>query len=137
MGYVVSIDPGKHIGVALWRSTGELLWKDVMEVDVLDDYLEAQHGIHAIVVEDYVTDPWKKQGGSTQQASQVLGMVKSCCRRHGITLVVQKNTILRVAAMHAGVSIPKKGHIKDDLSAMLHGFYYFESIGMRARDIRI
>lgn len=133
---VVSVDPGKNIGVALWTSTGVLLFKSVMDFDTLDDFLENSSNIAEIIYEDYTTNPWKKQGGSKQHAAQVIGMLKSHARRRGIDIVCQPNTILRVAALHAGIKVPAKGHIEDDVSALLHGWYYFETLGISAQEMR-
>lgn len=133
---VLSVDPGKNIGAALWTVNGVLLFKAVMDFDTLDDFLEESESISEIIYEDYRTNPWKKQGGSRQEAAQVIGMLKSHARRKGIDIVCQPNTILRLAAMHAGVKVPTKGHINDDVAAMLHGFYYFETVGFDARDLR-
>lgn len=135
-GTVLSIDPGKRIGVSLWHSSGTLLWKVVMDFEELSDWLEAEFGLTTIVIEGYRTNPKIKQGGSKQLASQVIGMVRAYARRRKIKLVIQENTILRIAALHAKIAVPK-GHIPDDIASVLHGFYYFESIGMKARDIQI
>lgn len=134
---VLSIDPGKRIGVALWTGRGVRAWAVVMDFEELADWLDAEHALQVIVIEGYRTNPKIKQGGSKQLASQVIGMVRAYARRRGIKLVIQENTILKVAGLHAGISVPTQGHLSDDLSATLHGFYYFESIGMRARDIQL
>ena len=108
-----------------------------MDFDSLVLWLETTD-LETVVIEDFVLDHRAaKQKGSPMAASQVLGAVKSYCLRRDVNLMVQKNQILKPAAMHAGVPIPANGHFKDDVSAMLHGFYYFESIGMRARDIQV
>lgn len=133
---MLSIDPGKRIGVSLWHEGGVLIWKAVMDFEELSDWLEVEHGLKTIVIEGYRTNPKIKQGGSKQLASQVIGMVRAYARRRGTKMVIQENTILRVAAMHSGISVPK-GHIPDDVASVLHGFYYFESQGMKARDIQV
>lgn len=133
---VLSVDPGKNIGMALWSLTGVLIFKKVLDFDTLDDFLENTQNISEIVYEDYTTNPWKKQGGSKQQAAQVIGMLKSHARRRGIDIVCQPNTILRVAALHSATPVPAKGHIKDDIAAYLHGWYYFETLGISAQEMR-
>lgn len=133
---VLSVDPGKNIGIAMWTGEGVSLGKQVVDFDTLDDFLVHTPGIEVIVYEDYRTNPWKKQGGSKQEASQVIGMLKSHCRRKGIDVVCQSNGILRVAALHSHTPIPARGHIKDDVSAYLHGFYYFVSQGIPAYELR-
>jgi hypothetical protein len=133
---VVSIDPGQRNGIAIWATGGVLITKAILDFTDLTDWLESEQSIIQLVMEDYITDfRAKKLKGSKNAASQTIGMVKAYARRRDIPLAIQRNTILKPTAMHAGV--PVAAHFKDDVSAMLHGFHWFEMQGMRARDIRI
>jgi hypothetical protein len=135
-GLVVSIDPGEHIGLAEWLPSGVFVGKRIIDFDTLCDYLEGSE-IVQLVVEGFVSDGHTKQGGSRQPASQTIGAIRAIARRRGIPIKTQSNGALKPAAMHSGISIPVKGHIPDDDAAQLHGFYWFESQGMRARDIQL
>jgi hypothetical protein len=136
--FVLSVDPGKRIGVALWMPQGVLLWKVVMDFEELSDWLDSEGNVNVIVAESYRLDHRAgRQKGSKLEASQVIGMLRRETRRRGIKYVEQPNGILRVTAMHAGLKVPAVGHIRDDISALLHGFRYFEDQGMRPQDIQL
>lgn len=129
---ILSVDPGEHIGVCLWTEEGELTLRTVMDFDTFGDFLDNELSIITkAVIEDYRLRGGKQmqQTGSRFEAVQVIGQVRDFARRKKATLIRQKPDILRVAAMHAGVKLPT-GHIPDDLSAYLHGFYYFETVGI-------
>lgn len=129
---VISIDPGDSTGVALWSDEGIFLEKFKMP---LEEFLEwaakIDFVVSKVIVEDYVQNPNRRLNakGSKMKASQGLGAAKLLAVQHGAELVVQKNTNLNMAAMHTGTPIVK--HFDDDTSAYLHGYWYFESVGLR------
>lgn len=129
---VISIDPGDSTGVAVWSDEGQLVrkWKCSLE-DFIDWADGVDFTVSTVVVEDYVQDPYRKlnRKGSKMKASQALGVSKALAKRLGAKLVIQKNTILTVTAMHAGVRVVS--HFPDDISAYLHGYYFFETKGIR------
>lgn len=127
---MISIDPGDSTGVAVWKDNGELVknWKFSLE-----DFIDWANGIDfpvsTIVVEDFTLRRGKavQQTGSKMKASQGIGVAKALAKRLGAKLVRQPSDRLKIAAMHAGVKVPAVSHIKDDVSAYLHGFYFFET----------
>lgn len=134
---VWSIDPGETVGLARWVDTGECIWKGSMSVEEYMQYLclqtwDTPHTeFLAIVMEDYRLRQGKQmaQTGSRMLTSQVIGMTRLFARQHGTKVHLQDPQAYKLAAMHAGIKIPR-GHIKDELSAYLHGYYFFESIGV-------
>jgi len=132
VSFVVSIDPGDTCGVALWSEHGHLHWKRSMsleEFEVWADKIDVE--VSVVVCENYVSRPGQRyeKKGSKMKASQGLGMAKLLARRLQAKFVQQQPDILRITALHAGIKVPQKGHIDDDVSAYLHGFRYFVSIG--------
>lgn len=134
---ILSVDPGKRIGVAFWTEEGRCQFRVVMTFEELDDFFETDRYIEEIVYEGFRLDHRAaRQKGSNVDAAQVIGMLKSQARRRGIDIRSQTNTILPVAALHAGIKLPK-GHLPDELSAYLHGFYYLEEAhGFRPSQLR-
>jgi hypothetical protein len=132
---VLSVDPGERIGVGRWSDRGKLLFNGVITIDDFPDYLSLDswndEPVHAVVMEDWRLRQGKQmaQTGSRMLTSQVIGMVRLWAYQHDAVLVLQNSQILRVAAMHANLKLPK-GHIKDATSAYLHGYYFFESQGL-------
>lgn len=128
----MSVDPGDTVGVALWSDEGVFLQKMKMpHEEFLEWAARLDYKISTIVVEDYVQDPRRRlnRKGSKMKASQGLGAVKLLAAQMGSELVVQKNTILNITAMHTGT--PIKRHYDDDVSAYLHGYHFFETRGIR------
>lgn len=128
---VLSIDPGKNIGRALWTNDGKLLFKDICDLDTFLSYLAEAEGIGTIVYENWrLFKRQAQQTGSTMEASQVIGAIKLWEKLDSTRLrVEQPSSILPVSALHAGVALPK-GHTPDDVSAYLHGHYYFVGLGL-------
>lgn len=132
MIYVVSIDPGETCGVALWEVTGELFWKRKMSLEELIEWCATfDSGVSIVVCEDFTLRRSRAnaQTGSKMAASQGIGVARAFARRKTARFVRQQPDILRIAAMHAGVALPQ-GHIADDVSAYLHGFFWFEKEGI-------
>lgn len=131
--FVLSVDPGDTTGLALWTIDGELHWTDEKSLEELEAWvLDLGTSLSIIVYEDFRLYRHKamQQTGSRFGASQAIGMIKVLGNRNGAKMIRQNSNILRIAAMHAGIKLPK-GHIKDSVSAYLHGFYYFESVSIR------
>ena len=129
-----SIDPGETIGLAIWENDGFKRDQMKLDVDGLLSKLETYHGwlsrqsverIDKIIVEQWAFSPGKTQGGNKMVSSQVIGMVKLFARLIDAEVVMQDPRILKVSALHTGTPIPKNGHFDDDISAYLHGHYYF------------
>lgn len=137
---ILSVDPGDTTGLVTWSESGrELIRADVPLENLPKTFIDFDSELSTIVYEDFRLFAHKavQQTGSKFGASQAIGMLKYLAFQTGAKMVAQKPDILRIAAMHAGVKIPRQGHITDSLSAYLHGFYYFENqgiLGAVARD---
>lgn len=131
---VISVDPGEHIGVARWSDIGDLEFNETLGVEEYMDWLMlgSHYGtLLAVVMEDYRLRQGKQlaQTGSRLITSQVIGITRFYAHMRRAPLVLQDSQILRITAMHADIKLPT-GHIKDKLSAFLHGYYFFESQGL-------
>lgn len=152
---ILAIDPGKRIGYALFKPTGEEVERGVIEFDdwfsettpmsAWDNWDDTGipqltfgpdcEIIEQIVVEGFRHDPLVKQGGSVHWASQVEGAVKMLGALTSTPVAVQYSNILPVAMMHAGYEPPKtrtgnKKHLPDEDSAWLHGRYWLTEQGI-------
>lgn len=144
---ILSIDPGKRIGYALFTPTGEDVERGVIDFDDWfkpgpggDPWLDSEGvvfrgwSIRQFVVEGFRHDPDVKQGGSLHWASQIEGAVKMLGAVTYTPVAVQYSSILPVAMLHAGYEPPvtrtgKKKHLPDEDSAWLHGRYWLTGQG--------
>lgn len=124
-----SVDPGESIGLAEWEDDGTLLRQRKLTVDellsTLTDMLNYDIVPSKIIVEQWAFDPGKTGRGDKMVSSQVIGMLRLFAHVERVELVYQDRRILKVSALHTGTPIPKSGHFDDDVSAFLHGHYYF------------
>lgn len=131
---ILSVDPGQHIGIAYWKNDGTILYNKIVDIDNLMSICAnfvREGGLDTIVVEQYILDHRAgRQQGSKVEASQVIGAMRLLAEQTGAQLVMQPNTILRITAQHMQVKIPAKGHIPDDVAALLHGYRYFIDHGI-------
>lgn len=128
---VWSIDPGESIGWCVWENDGSLYSKGKYTVDqVMSILSDPGPAPDTIIVEQWAFDPGKTQRGNKMISSQVIGMFRLFAHMKGAELIFQDRRVLKIAALHADVEIPKNGHFDDDVSAYLHGFYYFETKGL-------
>lgn len=134
---LLSVDPGDHVGYALWEDwecyeNGVMYRGDFLQT-IADGHFD---GVTDIVAEDFRL--FKKraaqQVGSRMPASYVLGALELFARQKGLWLTKQEPSILSTAALHAGIKMPA-GHCPDDLSAYLHGGYYLESKDLLNPDV--
>jgi len=131
MDMYVSVDPGTSVGLATWDSDGKLIHKSEMHRVDFEKYLwgliepNYPHKIIKFIVEKYVVYGQKATAhvGKDNPTEQVIGMIDMIARRLGVPVIKQPATILRIAAKWAGVKVPA-GHIPDQISAYLHGYYY-------------
>jgi len=127
---LLSVDPGEHVGYALWDGIEcyeNLIVPRPQFMDMLaGTYFE---GVDKVVAEDFrlFRGRAQKQTGSKMPASLILGALELWCRQHDIWLTKQHSGILPMAARHANRALPA-GHCPDDLSAYLHGYYYLEGL---------
>lgn len=132
---VLSVDPGDSTGLALWEQSGELLWTKKMPLEDFILWAELSRyelPLSVVVCEDFTLRPRGGRNlnakGNKLKASQGIGIAKTLAHGHGAKLVMQQPGILRMAELHARV--PHKSHQPDDVSAYLHGYYYFETQGI-------
>lgn len=128
---VLSLDPGKNIGRALWTESGKLLFNDLCDLDTALSYLVNAKGITKIVYEDWqLFTRQSEQTGSKMEASQLIGAVKLWAKLDSDrSIYSQPSSILPVSALHVGLKLPK-GHTPDQMSAYLHGHYWFVENGI-------
>ena len=124
MSLLVSIDPGLHVGYAVWdletrrcllavEHTPETLHAALQALDVGD--------VDHIVYEQFNLRPGKaalRQVGSVMPAAEAIGIVKAACWTHGLRAETgaagQGATIQRLtAAGYRWVSRGHGGHAKD------------------------
>jgi hypothetical protein len=139
---VWSIDPGERIGFARWWDDGTFIEKEVLDFQSFlamlhhrtnDEIMDGDPQPSVIVCEQWAFRPGQTGRGDTMVSAQVIGALRSYFWPGELTF--QDSGILRVTAMHCGLKVPK-GHIPDEDSAYLHGFHYFERIGvLKARAI--
>lgn len=127
----LSVDPGEHVGYALWDGTecyeNTIVSRNQFMGMLTDGYFE---GVDRVVAENFALFRGRaqKQAGSKMPASLVLGALELWCRQHDIWLHKQGSYILGTASKHADRPLPA-GHCPDDLAAYLHGYYYLEDLG--------
>lgn len=127
---MLSLDPGKKVGRAMWGADGTLLFNDEVSVNELIAFLANARSVKTVVVESWMLlRRATSQIGSKMEASQVIGAAKLFALMQGAEYVEQPPSILPVSALHAGVALPK-GHTPDKLSAYLHGHYYLVCQGV-------
>ena len=145
---ILSIDPGKRIGYALFTDKGEDIERGVIQFDDWFNSTRNRLGIDysgwacfderivdQVVVEGFRHDPTVAQGGSVHWASQIEGAVKMLGALTGVPVAVQYSNILSVAMIHDGYEKPKTKtgkdkHLPDEDSAWLHGRYFLRSQGV-------
>lgn len=121
-----SIDPGESIGWCVWEDSGKLVRQGKYSVDDVLSMLSVAGVVpDKIIVEQWAFDPGKTGRGDKMVSSQVIGMLRLFAHRRPTELIFQDRRILKVSALHTGTPIPKSGHFADDVSAFLHGHYYF------------
>lgn len=130
----VSFDPGITTGVVTWDKDGNVLNKAKINQATLDALLvgfEHINTIKAFIIEEYrvFTSKAIAHIGSKVETARVIGQITATARRKNIEIVMQDPKILKIAAMWAQFPLPK-GHLPDDDSAYLHGYYYLHRKGI-------
>lgn len=136
---VLSVDPGKYNGWALWSAEGALLEHAIYE---LDDFLELLRSGHfgapsAIVYEDFRLQKHRaeRQSQSRMEASQVIGMLKLYGAIARSRMVAQELEARDLGYMHSGLVKSTRHDHSHDLDAIAHGFYYLETVGIQPRPL--
>jgi len=131
---VVSIDPGDTCGIAVWSNEGVLKGNWKLSLEELIDYLDnelSMADIAVVVCEDFTLRGQRGRlnaKGNKLKASQGIGVAKAFAKRMGAKFVAQQPAILKIAALHTRTKIVT--HFADDVSAYLHGYWFFEQQGI-------
>jgi len=133
MNYILTaFDPGKRIGVSAWQEIEDkdpfLAYSETLTVKELDDTIEELEA-PVWVIEEYTVYGNVNHTGSKVETARVIGNLTGYASRKGIKVVMQPATILKIAAMHAGIKLPK-GHTPDQMSSFLHGYEYLLKNGL-------
>lgn len=130
-------DPGTTTGYAFWDT-------EVSELPVafgefskeqLFEHLNTMNGDpDFFVYENYRVRINPKQKGFNHAfeevpAARIIGAVELTAHRLKAKIVKQETSALKVGCGYGGIPVPK-GHIKDHLSAMAHGFYFLVKRGV-------
>lgn len=133
-------DPGNTTGYAQWnteKSNLPILFGEGPKKEVFDLLSNIGASIPKpdyLVFENYRIriDP-KAKGFNhrfdTVPAARIIGAIELRAHQIGIEIVSQESSALKVGAGYGGIPVPK-GHIKDHLSAMAHGFYFLVKRGV-------
>jgi hypothetical protein len=132
---ILSVDPGKHVGWALWNSAGRLLDHGIVEIDEFKILLRHNHfkTPSDIVYEDFRLQKFRaeRQSQSRMEASQVIGMLKLYGSIVGARVVAQELEARDLGYMHSGLEPSKNHDHSHDLDAIAHGYYFLESVGIQ------
>ncbi len=134
----VAFDPGINTGVAGWDEDALIkffkICKGMEALDKFLDELEVQqppptHFIYERYRVAYSRANYNQakyaaiHGGKSVVAEQAIGSILRTARKLKVSVTPQEPSILSVALLHAGIPKPK-GHLRDDLSAYVHGNEY-------------
>lgn len=134
----LAIDPGKTTGWAYWNTEESQFPTHFGEGNEVEfyNYLDGMIIVpDTVVYENYRIRINPKQKGfshawSEGQPIQVIGAIKYWALTREVPLLVkQEVSCLKPGAGFGNIPVPK-GHIKDHLSAMAHGFYYLVKNGV-------
>lgn len=131
----LAIDPGeKRTGWARFDQNGETIGLGHVDgIDEFLDWLEDQPAPKVLIMEEWRNNPGVPQAFSRVRTVECIGGVKRFCRKNGIELVLQRNTVLPIGLRYIGMyqvyySGKKKiKHVDDEISALAHGTYYLVS----------
>lgn len=132
IGWALSLDPGDASGWALWNENELVEMGIARENDLIDLFDSFAWGrLKHIVYEDWRLQKGRalQQAGSHMIASQVIGMAKLHARQTNASLWPQEVSCLTMAMLHSGILRPADHSKTHDIDAVLHGFWWLESMG--------
>lgn len=128
--YILAVDPGStNVGYAVYEHEGKqtestLVRQGIVHFDSLVDFLKEMSYITHLVYERYRIRPGGRQNiGTDGKVMQAIGKLDMWAASLGIPASTQEPSILPIAAKIVGRTLPK-GHLRDDISAELHGAYW-------------
>lgn len=145
----LAIDPGRHIGVATFTDTGDIIMKRTLDntqflqlLSLLDGQLRTQENMQLVIIaEDFKLrkDKALEQTGSEMPAPKVIGMLELFHALHPnkTKLHMQDPKYLSTGLKWAGNGhMVRKGyHPPDDCAAEAHGVYYLVQTQIRTHPI--
>lgn len=132
---LLSVDPGKHTGWAIWNfgsGSPELLTMGVTvdegqfyNILVRNEWPDLDY----LVYEDYKIRPAKVNKGwahewNSAPALHIIGALELFARQNEIELVVQQPAQLPVGCGYIGYPYKKGIHVPNNISAIAHGAYW-------------
>lgn len=133
--FILAVDPGStRTGYALYEHEGGakdsvLLRQGIIHFDEVNGFLGDMTYITRLVYERYRIRPGGRQNvGSEGKVMQVIGKLDMWASSLGIPVSTQEPAILPLAAKIVGYPMPKS-HLRDDVSAVLHGAYFLRGRG--------
>jgi hypothetical protein len=136
--FYLAVDPGNSTGIAGFDEQGQLMYKKILRS--LDDFMEwlsefetrPEDWPKVVICEDYriFAKRAKSHIGSQVPTVQVIGMLKREAKRWKAEFVLQPSSILSIAVLWSGVSLPSQHDISHDIAAYNHGVYYLISHGI-------
>ena len=127
MNYVVSIDPGKTSGYALWTSEGEILKSGQLKGENEFFQFLFDNPCSAYVIEGFKLYPHmaEKQLWSAFETVEMIGAVKIMAYRREAECVVQPANIKPMFYKLSGVPVQKDHSKSHRFDAIVHGYKYF------------
>lgn len=130
---LLSVDPGKHTGWALWNfgsGAPELVVMGVTRAhEEFYDVLSTFDDLEQIVYEDYLIRPAANNRGWSHQwnrpvALLIIGALEYFARTYSIKLASQPASVLPVGCGYIGYNYRKGIHVPNNVSAIAHGAYW-------------
>lgn len=137
----ISFDPGDDTkpstGVTLWNKEGVVLQTNELSVEnlyLLLDWIELSCAPNAFIVEEFRLYQHKAlaQSGSKLPTVQIIGSIKYCAHRLGISgidVYEIRADAKKIAAAWSQTKIPT-GHLPNWMASYLIGYYHLHKIGI-------
>lgn len=127
--HYLSFDPGEiRSGWASFSEDGDLTGNGILLnglFGVVNYLRELAIQPQVIICETYKIKDWQhKHHLSTVPTIRVIGVIQAHAYTHGCKFVEQESSFYRDGMRWAGLTVPARGHVKDNDSAVGHGVYY-------------
>lgn len=130
----LAIDPGETTGWAEFDEDGFGIGlgqvKQIGLTKFLTDHVHSE--LKAVICEDYKNHGFTQQKRwSRNQTSKNIGKIEVFAELHGVTVILQPNTVKGIGYMWSGIDPPSNHGISHQYDAYVHGVYYLQSNGIR------